>query len=106
MSVHNFRNFNIPPKLCTVAIFCLFVGDVCLAALIKMGDLLSVSNATYQKDVAKAAEMYKLATLSGEPQVCPFCPTLTLPFFPSGTLSGLCFSFSTFAQCFCTMPLP
>ncbi|XP_031429173.1 protein sel-1 homolog 3 [Clupea harengus] len=37
-------------------------------ALIKMGDLLSSRNATGQKDVAKAAEMYKLATLSGEPQ--------------------------------------
>ncbi|XP_041918997.1 protein sel-1 homolog 3 isoform X1 [Alosa sapidissima] len=37
-------------------------------ALIKMGDLLSVSNMTDKKDVTKAAEMYKLATLSGEPQ--------------------------------------
>lgn len=42
-----------------------------------MGDLLSSRNATGQKDVAKAAEMYKLATLSGEPQVCPLFPMLT-----------------------------
>lgn len=50
--------------------WCDVIGDViCFSALIKMGDFLSGGNVTDRTDVAKAAELYKLATFLGEPQV-------------------------------------